>query len=108
MSASDDGVPEPVETRPDEGGTGEISTMKPEEAREVMAEIKAVAESRGDDSQVHDLLDIPPTGPIPVPSVGKDAVDDDSLGVDELRDAWPLLDLEERGDGLRVLPREDA
>src|SRR5678815_4614754 len=34
--------------------------------------------------------------------------DDDALTVDELRDAWPLLDLEERGDGLRVLPREDA
>ena len=31
-----------------------------------------------------------------------------SSSVDELRDAWPLLDLDERGDGLRVLPREDA
>ena len=31
-----------------------------------------------------------------------------SSRVDELRDAWPLLDLEERSDGLRVLPREDA
>ncbi|NVB78767.1 MAG: magnesium transporter [Kofleriaceae bacterium] len=34
--------------------------------------------------------------------------EDDQLSVDELRDAWPLLDLDERGDGLRVLPREDA
>ena len=36
------------------------------------------------------------------------AEDDEALSVDELRDAWPLLDLDERGDGLRVLPREDA
>jgi magnesium transporter len=34
--------------------------------------------------------------------------EDEGLSVDELRDAWPLLDLDERGDGLRVLPREDA
>ena len=34
--------------------------------------------------------------------------EDDALQVDDLRDAWPLLDLDERGDGLRVLPREDA
>ena len=34
--------------------------------------------------------------------------EDEALSVDELRDAWPLLDLEERSDGLRVLPREDA
>src|SRR5690606_36013565 len=33
---------------------------------------------------------------------------EDELSVDDLRDAWPLLDLDERGDGLRVLPREDA
>ena len=105
-SSPDDAVPEPVESRHE--GTGEISMLPPEEAREVMAEIKAVAESRGDDSQVHDLLDIPPTGPIPVASEGRDDGPDDQLGVDELRDAWPLLDLEERGDGLRVLPREDA
>ncbi|MGE3544458.1 MAG: magnesium transporter [Kofleriaceae bacterium] len=32
----------------------------------------------------------------------------EELIADELRDAWPLLDLDERGDGLRVLPREDA
>src|SRR6185503_16261935 len=49
-----------------------------------------------------------PTGPIPIPTEGREEVSDESLGVDELRDAWPLLDLEERGDGLRVMPREDA
>jgi len=112
MSSPDDGVPEPVEAPKDgidNGGTGEISMLPPAEAREVMEEIRAVAESRGDDSQVHDLLDIPPTGPIQVAATddGK-TTDDDQLGIDELRDAWPLLDLEERGDGLRVLPREDA
>ncbi|MEP6862984.1 MAG: magnesium transporter [Deltaproteobacteria bacterium] len=111
MSSPEDGVPEPVEAPRDGfdgGGTGEISMLPPAEAREVMEEIRAVAESRGDDSQVHDLLDIPPTGPIPVATEGRETADDDQLGIDELRDAWPLLDLEERGDGLRVLPREDA
>jgi magnesium transporter len=125
MSASDDnnsvpenvsepisspvGVPEAVDSQQ---GTGEVSMLPPEEASKVMAEIKAVAESRGDDSQVHEMLDIPPTGPIPVAVQGRDSSAhmraEDQLGVDELRDAWPLLDLEERGDGLRVLPREDA
>ena len=69
MASPEDGVPEPVEAPRDGfdgGGTGEISMLPPAEAREVMEEIRAVAESRGDDSQVHDLLDIPPTGPIPV------------------------------------------
>ncbi|MBL0215470.1 MAG: magnesium transporter [Myxococcales bacterium] len=36
------------------------------------------------------------------------AAPDEDLSPEELRDAWPLLDLEERADGLRVLPREDA
>jgi magnesium transporter len=92
----------------DGGGTGEISMMKPEQAREVMEGIRSIAESRGDDSQVHDFIDVPPTGPIPVATEGKEPPEDDQLGVDELRDAWPLLDLDERGDGLRVLAREDA
>ncbi|MGN6103764.1 MAG: magnesium transporter, partial [Kofleriaceae bacterium] len=33
---------------------------------------------------------------------------DTELTVDELREAWPVLDLEERSDGLRVVAREDA
>jgi magnesium transporter len=106
MSPPDDSIPEPVAV---DLGTGEVTMLPPEEASKVMAEIKAVAESRGDDSEVHELLDIPPTGPIPVAAEGREpAVADDQLGIDEIRDAWPLLDLEERGDGLRVLPREDA
>src|SRR3954469_2848064 len=108
MSSPDDAVPEPHKEGPFSAETGEISMLRPEDARESILEIKALAESRGDDSQVHELLDIPPTGPIPVASQGRDTVDDDALSDDELRDAWPLLDLEERGDGLRVLPREDA
>ena len=53
---------------------------------------------------------IPPTGPIPVADrrPRRRPPTTTQLGIDELRDAWPLLDLEERGDGLRVLPREDA
>src|ERR1700729_4109353 len=109
MSPPDDSVPEPVAV---DLHTGEVSMMPPEEASKVMAEIKAVAESRGDDSQVHEMLDIPATGPIPVAVQGRDSSAhlhvEDQLGSDELRDAWPLLDLEERSDGLRVLPREDA
>ena len=107
-----DAVPEPHSDGDahsfDGGGTGEISMMKPEQAREVMEGIRSIAESRGDDSQVHDFIDVPPTGPIPVATEGKEPPEDDQLGVDELRDAWPLLDLDERGDGLRVLAREDA
>ncbi|MBX3157047.1 MAG: magnesium transporter [Deltaproteobacteria bacterium] len=33
---------------------------------------------------------------------------DEELTVDELRDAWPLLDAGERADGLRVLSHEDS
>lgn len=104
--ASDDPVPEQM---PEEGGTGEISMLSPDQARESIMEIKALAESRApdDESQPIELVD-KPTGPVPVATEGKEPVDDDALDVEELRDAWPLLDLEERGDGLRVLPREDA
>src|SRR5882672_2725517 len=103
-------TPEPVIERPAEL-TGEVSMLPPEEASQVVAEIKAVAESRGDDSEVVELIDIPPTGPIPAitdTTAAAARAEDEALSVDELRDAWPLLDLEERSDGLRVLPREDA
>nr|HEX4314315.1 magnesium transporter [Kofleriaceae bacterium] len=98
--------------------------LPPEEALKVAAEIRAVAESRGEDSQVHELVDPaevhPVTGGVTPPresmrmrrltgsSLQRVPVDDDSLAIDDLRDAWPLLDLDERGDGLRVLPREEA
>jgi magnesium transporter len=100
----EDGVPELVADKPAEQ-TGEISVLPPEEASKVAAEIRAVAEQRSDDSDAVGLVDLQKTGPMPA-VVPPD--DDDVLSVDELRDAWPLLDLEERSDGLRVLPREDA
>src|SRR4029077_7050440 len=78
---------------------------------DIIEEIRAVAESRGDDSEVVELVDLPKTGEIPAITdtpAGQIAADDEALEVDELRDAWPLLDLDERGDGLRVLPREEA
>lgn len=104
MSSPDDSVPEPIPDRPAEA-TGEVSMMPPEEALKVTAEIRAIAEQRGDESDVFALVDRP-SGPIRAPAAA--AVDDDELSAEDLRDAWPLLDLDERGDGLRVLPREDA
>ena len=102
-----EGVPEAILELSSEL-TGEISTLPPEEASKVAAEIRAVAEARGDDSDLAELIDLGSlrgkTGPLPLLPESSD----DELSADELRDAWPLLDLEERGDGLRVLPREDA
>ncbi len=112
----EDNVPEPVADRPADG-TGEISMLPPEEAQQIAADIKAIAESRGEDSEVVELVDLPVTGRArratiapPMPQVGPpvEPDKDEDLTVDELRDAWPLLDLDERSDGLRVLPREDA
>jgi len=124
MAGSDEGIPEPVSEKPGDL-TGEVSMLPPEQAAEVIAEIKAVAEQRGDDSEVIELTEIQPstrarrsTATLPpplstgeleiIPAAPPAPADDDQLSVDELRDAWPLLDLDERGDGLRVLPREDA
>ena len=82
-----------------------------------------IAETRGEDSEVVELVELPPTSGRarrPSRSVAADAERargapaptaagrGRALSVDELRDAWPLLDLDERSDGLRVLPREDA
>ena len=100
---ADDAIPEPFSDRATEA-TGEISTLPPEEASKVTAEIRALAELRGIDTDVAELVELQRTGPIPTVKID----DDDALSAEELRDAWPLLDLEERGDGLRVLPREDA
>jgi len=36
------------------------------------------------------------------------ALASEALSVDELRDAWPVLDLDERSDGLKLLEQEDA
>ena len=108
---SDDRVPETIIPGPGGEQTGEVQLLPPEQAQEVIEEIKAVAESRGDDSDVIELVELQPTGPVPAATEAAPAAErpeDDSLSVEELRDAWPLLDLDERGDGLRVLPREEA
>jgi len=120
MVPPDDSVPEPVADRP-EHATGEISMLPPEEAQKVVDEIRAVADRRGDDSDVIEVGDLPPSGAVrsrratllpPMPTVPEAPPQpepaEDELTLDELRDAWPLLDLDERSDGLRVLPREDA
>jgi magnesium transporter len=125
MAGSDEGVPEPVQERAGAELTGEVSMLPPDQAAEVIAEIRAVAETRGEDSEVIELTELPPpsgrtrrpssitlpplsTGELPIIQEPPAPIDDDQLSSDELRDAWPLLDLDERGDGLRVLPREDA
>src|SRR5690349_3264898 len=94
-------VPEAIADRVEP--TGEVSMLPPEEALKVAAEIRAVAELRGGDGEA-ELAELQKTIPMPILR----PEDDEALSTDELRDAWPLLDLEERSDGLRVLPREDA
>lgn len=75
--------------------------MDPSLAREVTAEIRAIAESRGDELEEHEAE--------PAPRVSEaSSVDNEALDADELRDAWPFLDLDERSDGLSILPREEA
>jgi magnesium transporter len=103
MSAPDDSVPEPIPERPAEG-TGEIAVLAPHEALKVTAEIRAIAELRGEDDELFQR-ELGGAGPSAAPAA---ATDDDELSAEDLRDAWPLLDLEERSDGLRVLAREDA
>ncbi|HEY4239775.1 MAG TPA: magnesium transporter [Kofleriaceae bacterium] len=105
-----DGIPEAMAEG--NGGpsdqTGELSMLDPEEALKVRDEIRAVAETRGvEDSELVPLIDLAKTGTGKIPIITETAPEE-GLSADELRDAWPLLDLEERGDGLRVLPREDA
>ncbi len=119
MSRSDDSIPETIPDRHADA-TGEITSLPPEEAQQIAAEIKAIAESRGDDSQVVELVETyepsrrskRTTMLPPMPSVAEQPappeLSEDALSPEELRDAWPLLDLDERADGLRVLPREDA
>ncbi|HEU0032616.1 MAG TPA: magnesium transporter [Kofleriaceae bacterium] len=96
MSVVEDNLPSISDRTPD--GIDAV-VVAPEEAQRVAAEIRAVAESRGDDSEVFELVELD------VPSA---AAEPEELTPDELRDAWPLLDPAERIDGLRVLAKEDA
>jgi len=107
MSSSepDESAPEAIADRPADA-TGEVSTLPPEEALKVTAEIRAIAELRGEESDLFPLGDLATTGSVHPATVAPPS--EDELSADDLRDAWPLLDLEERSDGLHVLPREDA
>lgn len=124
-SSDDTSVPEPVPAGAPSDQSTEISMMPPEQAAEVIADIRAIAETRGEDSEVVELVDLPTSSgrarrpssitlpPMPselaaAAAAAPVAEEEEPLSADELRDAWPLLDLDERGDGLRVLPREDA
>jgi magnesium transporter len=105
MSSPDDSVPEPIPDRAAEA-TGEVSMLAPEDAQKLTAEIRAIAEQRGEESDVFALADLAASAAgLPAPA---EPQAEDELSVEDLRDAWPLLDLDERSDGLRVLPREDA
>jgi hypothetical protein len=48
--------------RPASDLTGEVSMLPPEQAAEVIAEIRAVAELRGEDSEVVELVEMPTAG----------------------------------------------
>jgi magnesium transporter len=105
MSSPDDSVPEPIPDRAAEA-TGEVSMLAPEDAQKLTAEIRAIAEQRGEESDVFALADLAASAG-GLPAAAEEAAEDE-LSAEDLRDAWPLLDLDERSDGLRVLPREDA
>lgn len=91
--------------RDEEAGAGP-RPLPPALAREVTAEIRAIAESRGEDLDDGDAAEDLSRGK-GEPS-GTPDIDDDVLDAEELRDAWPLLDRQERSDGLQLLPREEA
>src|SRR5205823_1036225 len=70
---------------------GHAGGMAPEQAADITQEIRAVAESRGDDSQVVDLPDL--DAPARQPTAPGQPEPVEPLSPDELRDAWPFLDL---------------
>lgn len=84
--------------------TAALAPLDPAEARAAALEIREIAEQRAkepdvDDQGVDAVTTQMPTAP---------AARDEPLAVDELRDAWDVLDIAERVDGVRLLPREDA
>ena len=84
------------------GTTAELNALAPDEARAAALEIREIAEQRAEDDA--DLDPDAATVPMPTPVTGAD----EPLSVDELRDAWDVLDTAERLDGVCLLPREDA
>ena len=82
-----------------------LSSLDPDEAAATTLEIRAIAEHRAETSPAEDDgADAAVTVAMPTPAVA----DDEPLSMDELRDAWDVLDVAERLDGFRLLPREDA
>ena len=95
-------------------GTDALVRIDPSTAAEVTQEIRNIAEARAEarDEDEHDAQARPepfhpgeagPREPTPIVPPREEPLD-----VDELRDAWDVLDAGERLDGLRLLPREDA
>ncbi len=109
MSGPDDEIRATTPIRDDETplpsaeGTAEVVLFDEQQAADITQEIRAVAEARADETTgpmpllTPQELESPPSPPA-----------DEPLSVDELRDAWAVLDVHERLDGLRLLPREDA
>lgn len=85
----------------DEAEGGPRGPLDPSFAREVTAEIRAIAESRGDEQEAE------PDEPAARPAALASGTEEE-LDAAELRDAWPILDVAERSDGLAILPREEA
>src|SRR4051794_17432261 len=98
-SEPEGGIPEPIPDKPTEA-TGEISMLPPAEALKVAAEIRAIAETRGEDSEVFELVELAsqPSGrmrrtstmrlpPMPdvQPAPAGVAPEDEQLSFDELR-----------------------
>lgn len=83
-----------------------LRPLDPSEAHKFTAEIRAIAESRGEDPDEPERDDEPERPASGVHEAVR--VDDEALDADELRDAWPFLDLSERSDGLQLLSREES
>src|SRR5688572_21754400 len=71
----------------------------------------APVDETGDVSRPFTLIDaetIRDLGDAPAVPLATPVPADEPLSADELREAWPVLDLDERSDGLRLLEQEDA
>ncbi|MEZ4402928.1 MAG: magnesium transporter [Kofleriaceae bacterium] len=82
--------------------TDDVPRFDPASAADITHEIREIAEARADDGWAVEDDDGPDV------AERRAAPDDEPLAVDELRDAWAVLDTEERVDGLHLLPREDG
>lgn len=77
---------------PDENGNGTVAPVDP--AEELSRPFTLI-----DADEIRDLGSAGVATPIPV---------NEPLSPEDLRDAWPVLDLDERSDGLKLLEQEDA